>query len=83
MWGAPQVLPFPGKLPTLNLLDNGVLTLVTALSKHHCRIYVSADGSGRSWDDAHVISSMTGSNVGANVVGSESTHDHHAGSAAH
>ncbi|MDC0291663.1 glycerophosphodiester phosphodiesterase family protein [Verrucomicrobiales bacterium] len=69
MWGAPQVLPFPGKLPTLNLLDNGVLTLVTALSKHHCRIYVSADGSGRSWDDAHVISSMTGSNVGANVVG--------------
>lgn len=68
-WSTPEVLPFPGKLPTLNLLDSGVLTLSTALSKHHCRIYLSADGTGRKWSDAHVISSMTGSNIGANAIG--------------
>ncbi|MFT5468346.1 MAG: glycerophosphoryl diester phosphodiesterase [Verrucomicrobiales bacterium] len=68
-WEAPEVLPFPGKLPTLNLLAKGPLTLVTALSKHHCRLYYSVDGSGRSWSDAHVISSMTGSNVGGVAIG--------------
>ena len=67
-WEPPEVLPFPGKLPTLHLLPNGVLTLVTALGNHHCRLYLSEDGTGRSWSDAFVISSLTGSNVGVSIA---------------
>ena len=63
-WNSPEKLPFAGKLPTLNLLPNGILTLVTALSRNHCRVYLSADGTGRGWSQAHVISSLTGGNVG-------------------
>ena len=36
-WQKPEVLPFAGKLPTLHLLDNGILTVTTALSRNHCR----------------------------------------------
>ena len=68
-WGEPTVLPFAGKLPTLHLMQNGVLTVTTALSRNHCRVYLSADGSGRKWSRAFVISSLTGGNVGAAVAG--------------
>jgi hypothetical protein len=68
-WEPPEKLPFAGKLPTLSLLRNGVLTLVTALSRNHCRLYLSGDGTGRSWSNANVISSLTGGNVGVSVTG--------------
>jgi len=70
-WEQPKVLPFAGKLPTLHLLNNGVLTLTTALSRNHCRVYLSADGTGRNWSRAFVISSLTGGNVGAAVAGDD------------
>ncbi|MBM79101.1 MAG: hypothetical protein CMJ78_00725 [Planctomycetaceae bacterium] len=68
-WGKPIVLPFAGKLPTLHLLPNGVLTATTALSRNHCRVYLSADGTGLKWSDAFVISSLTGGNVGIAMSG--------------
>ncbi|MGY8654917.1 MAG: sialidase family protein [Verrucomicrobiia bacterium] len=70
-WDKPEVLPLSGKLPTLHLLKNGVLTLTTALSHNHCRVYLSADGTGREWSDAFVVSSLTGGNVGAIVAGDD------------
>ena len=68
-WSQPLVLPFAGKLPTLRLLKNGVLTLTTALSRNHCRVYLSTDGMGRNWSDAFVVSSLTGGNVGVVATG--------------
>lgn len=68
-WSQPKVLPFAGKLPALRMLENGVLTLTTALSHNHCRVYLSADGTGRNWSDAFVISSLTGGNVGVTLSG--------------
>lgn len=68
-WSAPEVLPFAGKLPTLHLLPNGTLTLLTALSKNHCRLYLSGDGTGRLWSPAHIITSLSGGNVGASIAG--------------
>ena len=67
-WESPKVLSFAGKLPTLHLLRNGVLTLTTALSRNHCRVYLSADGTGRNWSRAFVISSLTGGNVGVTIA---------------
>ena len=68
-WSQPTVQPFAGKLPTLRLLKNGILTVTTALSRNHCRVYLSTDGTGRKWGDAFVISSLTGGNVGVAVTG--------------
>ncbi|MBT4820012.1 MAG: exo-alpha-sialidase [Lentisphaerae bacterium] len=68
-WGEPEKLPFAGKFPGLNLLPNGMLTLVTALTKNHCRLYLSEDGTGRTWSPAHVISSLTGGNIGVTIAG--------------
>ena len=70
-WQKPEVLPFAGKLPTLHLLDNGILTVTTALSRNHCRVYLSADGTGRKWSDPFVISSQTGGNVGVAIAGKD------------
>jgi len=70
-WGSPKVLPFAGKLPTLHLLNNGILTLTTALSRNHCRVYLSDDGTGRNWSRAFVISSLTGGNVGVTSAGDD------------
>ena len=70
-WQKPQVLPFAGKLPTLHLLNNGILTVTTALSRNHCRVYLSADGKGRKWSRAFVISSQTGGNVGVAIAGED------------
>ena len=67
-WKKPKVLPFAGKLPTLHLLNNGILTVTTALSRNHCRVYLSADGTGRKWSRAFVISSQTGGNVGVAIA---------------
>ncbi len=70
-WEQPRVLSFAGKLPTLHLLQNGILTLTTALSRNHCRVYLSSDGTGRNWSRAFVISSLTGGNVGAAIAGED------------
>lgn len=70
-WQQPKVLPFAGKLPTLHLLNNGILTLTTALSRNHCRVYLSAEGTGRNWSRAFVISSLTGGNVSAVIAGED------------
>jgi len=53
----------PGKLPGLCLLPNGVLVLLTAHSRDHCRIYISEDGTGRQWSDGFVITSQSGGNT--------------------
>ena len=63
-WSVPEKLPIAGKLPTLQLLPNGVLALLTAHSKNHCRLYLSADGNGREWSKAHVLTSLSGGNAG-------------------
>ena len=70
-WQPPQVLPCAGKLPNLHLLNNGILTLTTALSRNHCRVYLSTDGSGHKWSRPFVISSLTGGNVGATIAGND------------
>jgi hypothetical protein len=71
-WSAPEKLPIAGKLPTLQLLPNGVLTLLTAHSKNHCRLYLSADGNSREWSSAHVLTSLSGGNAGMTVTGKDS-----------
>jgi len=68
-WSPAKVLPFAGKLPTLRLLANRVLTLTTALGRNHCRVYLSADGAGHAWSDSFIISSLTGGNVGVAITG--------------
>jgi hypothetical protein len=71
-WSAPEKLPIAGKLPTLQLLPNGVLALLTAHSKNHARLYLSADGTGREWSPAHILTSLCGGNAGITVTGEDS-----------
>jgi hypothetical protein len=71
-WSAPEKMAAAGKLPTLQLLPNGVLALLTAHSKNHCRLYLSADGNGRDWSSAHVLTSLSGGNAGMTVTGIDS-----------
>ncbi len=71
-WSVPEKLPIAGKLPTLQLLPNGVLALLTAHTKNHCRLYLSADGNGREWSKAHVLTSLSGGNAGMTSVGNDS-----------
>lgn len=71
-WSAPEKLPIAGKLPTLQLLPNGVLALLTAHSKNHCRLYLSTDGTGREWSPAHILTSLCGGNAGMTVTGEDS-----------
>ena len=71
-WSTPEKLTAAGKLPTLQLLPNGTLALLTAHTKNHCRIYLSADGNGREWSTAHVLSSQSGGNAGMTVTGKDS-----------
>ena len=71
-WSTPEKLPIAGKLPTLQLLPSGVLALVTAHTKNHCRLYLSADGNGREWSPAQVLSSQSGGNAGMTVTGKDS-----------
>lgn len=52
-----------GKLPNLLLMPNGILVLLTAHTKLGCRIYISADGTGRAWSDAHVVTMTSGGNT--------------------
>lgn len=68
-WSAPLKLPAAGKLPTLQLLPNGLLALLTAHTKNHCRLYLSADGSGREWSPAAILTSQSGGNAGMTVTG--------------
>ena len=71
-WSTPEKMTSAGKLPTLQLLPNGALALLTAHTKNHCRLYLSADGSGRAWSTAHVLSSQSGGNAGMTVTGKDS-----------
>ncbi|HBJ82370.1 MAG TPA: hypothetical protein DDZ88_00530 [Verrucomicrobiales bacterium] len=71
-WSAPEKLPISGKLPTLQLLPNGMLALLTAHTKNHCRLYLSADGNGREWGKAHVLTSLSGGNAGMAITGNDS-----------
>ncbi|MFO1485368.1 MAG: sialidase family protein [Verrucomicrobiaceae bacterium] len=71
-WSAPEKLSAAGKLPTLQLLPNGVLTLLTAHSKNHCRLYLSADGNGHEWSSGHVLTSLGGGNAGMTMTGEDS-----------
>lgn len=71
-WSAPEKMAVAGKLPTLQLLPNGVLALVTAHTKNHCRLYLSSDGSGRGWSTGHVLSSQSGGNAGMTVTSKDS-----------
>jgi hypothetical protein len=71
-WAMPEAMAAAGKLPTLRLLPNGVLALLTAHTKNHCRLYVSADGNGRAWSTAHVLSSQSGGNAGMSATGRDS-----------
>lgn len=71
-WSKPEKLPIAGKLPTLQLLPNGMLVLLTAHTKNHCRLYLSADGSGRAWSPAHVLTSQSGGNTGMTITGKDS-----------
>lgn len=59
----PQQRPVAGKLPNLCLLPNGVLVLLTAHTRDHCRIYLSLDGTGRQWTDGFIITSQSGGNT--------------------
>lgn len=67
-WSSPEKLPIAGKLPTLQLLPNGVLALLTAHSKNHCRLHLSSDGTGRDWGDAQILTSQCGGNAGMTVI---------------
>ena len=71
-WSSPEKLSAAGKLPTLQLLPNATLALLTAHSKNHCRLYLSADGNGREWSPAHILTSQCGGNAGGTVVGDDS-----------
>ena len=71
-WSAPEKMAAAGKLPTLQLLPNGMLALLTAHSKNHCRLYLSADGNGREWSHAHVLTSLSGGNAGMTIAGKDS-----------
>jgi hypothetical protein len=57
-----------GKLPRLVLLENGLLALLTAHSKNHCRLYVSSDGRGRSWSEGFIVTSQSGGNAALTAV---------------
>jgi hypothetical protein len=69
-WSAPEkILAGPrqravaGKLPNVCLLPNGVLVLLTAHTRDHCRIYLSLDGTGRQWTDGFILTSQSGGNT--------------------
>lgn len=70
-WSAPEKLSFGGKLPTLQLLADGMLALLTAHTKNHCRLYFSTDG-GRTWSTGHILTSQSGGNAGMTVSGDRS-----------
>jgi hypothetical protein len=67
-WSTPEKLPIAGKLPTLQLLPNGMLALLTAHSKNHCRLHLSSDGTGRDWGGAQILTSQCGGNAGMTVI---------------
>ena len=67
----PQRRIVAGKMPSLCLLPNGLLVLLTAHSKNHCRIYVSPDGTGRQWSEASIITSYSGGNTSMVSVGQD------------
>ncbi|MFN7560592.1 MAG: sialidase family protein [Prosthecobacter sp.] len=71
-WSSPEKLPFGGKLPTVQLLPDGTLALLSAHTKNHCRLYLSADGEGREWSSGQVLTSQSGGNAGMTVTGKDS-----------
>lgn len=71
-WSAPEKMSAAGKLPTLQLLPSGVLAMLTAHTKNHCRLYLSVDGNGREWSTAYVLTSRSGGNAGMIATGKDS-----------
>jgi hypothetical protein len=59
----PRREPVTGKLPNVLLLPNGTLALLTAHTKRGCFLYLSSDGTGREWDEGHIITTSSGSNT--------------------
>ena len=69
-WSAPErILAGPkheavtGKLPNVLALPGGMLALLTAHTKRGCFLHLSRDGSGREWDEAQLITKVTGGNT--------------------
>jgi hypothetical protein len=60
-----------GKLPSLVRLADGRFVLLTAHTSDHCRVYVSPDGSGKTWSDAFVVTSQSGGNTSMAVTGDD------------
>lgn len=52
-----------GKLPSLLLIPAGPLVLLTAHTKLGCRLYLSADGTGREWSAPQVVTTISGGNA--------------------
>ncbi len=71
MVAGPDRRAIAGKLPTLARLPSGPLVLLTAHSKNHCRLYVSADGTGRDWSEPWIITSQSGGNAGLAIIGDD------------
>lgn len=44
-------------------MPNGMLVLLTSHTKLGCRLYVAADGTGRTWSDAQVVTLTSGGNT--------------------
>ncbi|WP_395749949.1 sialidase family protein [Prosthecobacter sp.] len=59
----PQRQIVAGKLPSLLLMRNGTLVLLTAHTKLGCFIHVSHDGTGREWSAAQLVTKVSGGNT--------------------
>lgn len=59
----PEHKTVAGKLPGLLLMRNGTLALLTAHTELGCRLYLSPDGTGRGWSEAHLVTAISGGNT--------------------
>jgi len=59
----PEKSKIGGKMPSLTLLPNGLLVLLTAHSNNHCRLYISTDGNGETWSPGQIVTSQSGGNA--------------------
>ncbi|WP_395745143.1 sialidase family protein [Prosthecobacter sp.] len=59
----PQRQIVAGKLPSLLLMPNGTLVLLTAHTKLGCFLHLSHDGNGREWSAARVVTQVSGGNT--------------------
>jgi hypothetical protein len=57
-----------GKLPSLLLMRNGTLVLLTAHTKLGCYMHFSHDGTGREWSAAQIVTKVSGGNTSMTVL---------------